>query len=344
MADALLNTNPGPPRLDQLRVAAKLLDSNLRKIVAASTVCYEDPKSCPDTVDSVSLDEFNLDVFNRPHMWEFCREAYLRNVNFRPTIIGLLLDKPYFDPRSNQLPDDCYDPTETSHHFIAGSIDGTASVVDLDYSHLVRKYQGMPVLTDINPLQASSSYTDRIFLAHNKIEDIDALALISELAELDLDGNRVSDLRPLGMCKHLWKLSASGNQISDLQPLAGLNELTRLYLSNNLVSDPSSISKLPRLEILNLRQNQIPDIKALSSLPELRVLDVSHNVIQSLKGFTPIRLESLYAYDNQFSTDDVLAFCEKSKGTSVHFTGEGGQKQIAVCRWSKVVPEGGATE
>jgi hypothetical protein len=268
-------------------------------------------------------------------MWEFCREAYLRNVNFRPTIIGLLLDEPYFDPRSNQLPNDCFDPTDTSHHFTVGSIDGTASVVDLDYSHLVKKYQGMPVLTDISPLQASSSYTDRVFLPHNRVEDIDALALISELAELDLDDNRVSDLRPLGMCKHLWKLSASGNQISDLQPLAGLNEL---------VSDPSSIAKLPRLEVLNLRQNQIANIKALSSLPELRILDVSHNVIQSLKEFTPIRLESLYAYENQFATDDVLAFCEKSKGTSVYFTGEDGQKKLAICKTSTVLPEGGATE
>jgi hypothetical protein len=342
LADAMLNTNPGPPRRDQLRVAAKLLDSNLRKIVTASTVCYEDPKSCPDTVDSLILDEFNLDVFGRLHMWEFCREAYLHNVDIRPTIVGLLLDEPYFDPRSNQVPNDCYDPTDTSHHFIVGAIDGTASVVDLDHSHLVKKYQGMPVITDISPLQASSSYTDRVFLAHNKVEDIDALALISELAELDLDNNRVSDLRPVGMCKHLSRLSASGNQLSDLQPLAGLNELRRLYLANNLVSDPSSISKLPRLEVLNLSHNQIADIKSLSSLPELQVLDVSHNLIQSLKGFAPIRLQSLYAYDNQFPTDDVLAFCEKSKGTTIYFTGEDGKK--TACQISKVVPEEGTTE
>lgn len=342
--DAILNTNPGPPRHQQLKEASALLDQNLAIIVKASTTCYETPASCPNAVDTLKLAEIHESVFQSPSFGELCRDAYLGGNNAsKPTIAGLLLQQSAdFDPYSNELPLMCCDPRaktgaadcriEERHIYMTVGDDLGCCTINLGRKFLFDTYRYTQKLTDISALQCGAEGNQILDVSGHSIEKIDVLALFSEMQELDFSGNKVADIRPLGMLRRLRSIRASDNEIADVAPLDGLPDLESLNLAHNLIVDVSSIQKAPRLMSLDLSYNQISDIGPLSALPELEKLDVRHNLIKSLANFRPQRLKQLRAEENQFPFSEVEQFCQHAPSNlEITYLDEDGQFRVARC-------------
>jgi len=87
-----------------------------------------------------------------------------------------------------------------------------------------------------------------------KIENIEPLATLVNLIELNLTGNKIYDISFIGNLKKLENLQLQDNQITD--------------------EDLSILTMLPNLKILNLEENEITDyspLAALTNLTDLRL-------------------------------------------------------------------------
>jgi len=145
-------------------------------------------------------------------------------------------------------------------------------------------------------------------LSENQISDLSALAGLTNLNWLLLDGNQISDLSALAGLTNITYLYLSGNQISDLSALVRLTNLTYLYLDGNQIVDLSALAELTNLTWLKLGENQIVDVSALSGLTNLTRLFLSGNQIVDVSGLTGLtNLTWLYLGDNQISDLSALA-------------------------------------
>ncbi|AWY20858.1 leucine-rich repeat domain-containing protein [Moraxella bovis] len=84
-------------------------------------------------------------------------------------------------------------------------------------------------------------------LSRNQIQNISALANLTQLTYLWLDENQIQDIAPLANLKQLEHLVLSKNQIQDITPLANLTQLTYLWLSDNQVQNITSLANLKNL-------------------------------------------------------------------------------------------------
>ncbi|MDQ8209593.1 hypothetical protein QEH52_18865 [Coraliomargarita sp. SDUM461003] len=98
------------------------------------------------------------------------------------------------------------------------------------------------------------------------IEDIDSLALASELEVAVLAGNIISDPSVLADLERLGLIDLSNapevfpeleNAVTDLSSFAGLTNLERLYLKNNQVADVSPLLQMRALNYLMLDGNPL---------------------------------------------------------------------------------------
>ena len=98
---------------------------------------------------------------------------------------------------------------------------------------------------------------------------VSALAELTRLVDLGLNGNAISDVSALAALTQLTQLkylSLSDNAISDVSALAALTQLKYLSLSDNTISDISAFSNLTRMESLYLSGNPITDRTSLQTL------------------------------------------------------------------------------
>jgi len=201
-------------------------------------------------------------------------------------------------------------------------------------------------ISDISPLfdtDTQSGLTDLTYLdlGYNNISDISALAGLTSLTTLSLDGCQIDndDLTTLydtatqSGLTILTELSLWDNQISDISALAGLTDLTGLNLGMNDIDDISPLhdertgSGLTKLTYLNLYDNDIWDIDSLwdrhydsasggyveTGLMDLKFLDLGNNHISSiysLRGLT--KLNILYLGENRI--EDLSALYNETTG------------------------------
>jgi Leucine-rich repeat (LRR) protein len=163
-------------------------------------------------------------------------------------------------------------------------------------------------LTDLAPLglpEAAPSLT-KLFLRHNMIADVEALAGLTTLEGLDLAHNPIDDLSSLQSLSgltgldvsyvharnlaeiiphlQLTQLRAAGLEISNLEWTAHLSQNTFvLDLSDNRISDVSPLYRLENLSELKLGANPIQtiDIDWLHSLQKLHVFEIDTRSIAS---------------------------------------------------------------
>ena len=123
-------------------------------------------------------------------------------------------------------------------------------------------------------------------------EELEGLAKMTDLVELDLRGNEMTDLSPLSGMANLKELRLSGDiggndGISDLSPLSGLSRLKVLHLPAANIEDLSPLSGLVQLEDLALIDPEsdlglAEDITPLASLVNLKELYLKIGVISDL--------------------------------------------------------------
>ncbi|MBK1648364.1 COR domain-containing protein [Rhabdochromatium marinum] len=95
------------------------------------------------------------------------------------------------------------------------------------------------------------------------MSDLQPLAALVNLQQLNLSSTQVSDLQPLAALVNLQQLDLSSTQVSDLQPLAALVNLQQLDLSFTQVSDLQPLAAL-----VNLQQLALWNTSLLNGLPE----------------------------------------------------------------------------
>lgn len=160
------------------------------------------------------------------------------------------------------------------------------------------------------------------------IEQIEGLALLTNLKELDLSGNYITEIKGLESLLNLetLKLDAKLNEyervvseikglntltklkdlslqhqykIEELKGIEKLISLVRLILNHNKIAEIRNLENLRNLEFLGLESNKISEIKGLEKLDKLIYLNLSWNKISEIKGLDNLRrLESLYLSNN----------------------------------------------
>ena len=144
--------------------------------------------------------------------------------------------------------------------------------------------------------------------------DFSVLAQLPGLEELDLSGCVISSnsLDAIATLTQLRQLRLDGCALTDITKLSSLTSLTVLGLNNNSVQDVTALSVMPSLEELYLQNNPVTTIAGLSSCGNLRVLDITGCKVTSLGSLTgKTKLETLQAANNQIIDLSVLTGCEK---------------------------------
>jgi len=140
-----------------------------------------------------------------------------------------------------------------------------------DLPHLKTLCLGMTGLTEAGERE----YDDERMFA--EFADLQPLAKLQSLQNLDLTGTGVTDLQPLAGLKALQSLSLFDTGISDLQPLARLHALHNLDLAATSVSDLRPLDRLRELQDLDLSDSSVSDLRPLAELGKLRKLSLTFN-------------------------------------------------------------------
>ena len=136
----------------------------------------------------------------------------------------------------------------------------------------------------------------------NNITNLNGLAGLTNLTQLDLISDRISDLRPLSALTNLKALALSWNSITSLTGLEGLTNLTDLILDGNQVSDLQPLTNLRHLTDLCINGNRITSLTGLEALTNLTRLSLDGNQISDLQPISNLtNLEKLSFQENQIS-------------------------------------------
>jgi Leucine-rich repeat (LRR) protein len=157
---------------------------------------------------------------------------------------------------------------------IEGAVDDlsvpTTDITQLSCPNMpIESLAGLEAFSSLTFLQVDNTGIDPL--------NIQALASMTRLVSLNLNGNGISDITPLGGLLALRDLGLQfGNDISDISALASLRALESLSLAgNSRLSSITALQGLPRLMQLSLTDTAVLDLAPLSSLPSLTNLGVT---------------------------------------------------------------------
>ena len=176
------------------------------------------------------------------------------------------------------------------------------------------------------------------------IHNISALAPLTNLRQINLQGMRLADISPLRGLISLTYLNLSDNvNLSNISFLAGLIQLRELNLYNNRITDVSSLASLVNLKSLSLGFNLgLSDLSALGNLTELEFLYLDSTKVSDLSFLLSMKklkklslmscyqlksssvleemtwLEELKLYDSGISEEDCDLLKQKLANTKVN--------------------------
>ena len=148
-------------------------------------------------------------------------------------------------------------------------------------------------------------YLRTLTIEGQEMAGLEPLSGLIKLQTLNLNGCRfpAEDLQYLAKLPELKELNLENCSISTIEALSGAAALEKLNLKSNTVRNLEAISTMTSLKDLNLQHNAVTGLEALSTLTNLEILDVSYNSVTSL---TPLasctRLSALNADSNQLET------------------------------------------
>jgi len=127
------------------------------------------------------------------------------------------------------------------HHLgPSGFVLERVSYLDLTYRYDITNFTPLAKLTKLQGLCVDCSY----------IEDLSALARLTDLRLLSLRGTRARNFAPLSGLPKLERLALDVTPASDLNQLGCLTHLRSLSIRNTFVTDVSSLARLKSLRTL----------------------------------------------------------------------------------------------
>ena len=160
--------------------------------------------------------------------------------------------------------------------------------------------RNLDVLADMNTLVD-------IDLQHNAVVDLSKLSNLSILERLNVSFNSVTTLDPIATCSRLSWLDASNNTIAVLTAVDKLSLLSHLTVSHNMLTDVAILAECTGLTELDIANNEITDISMLEALSKLDTFDFSYNQVTALPAWTPsLPLRIINGSHNELESIDEL--------------------------------------
>ena len=160
--------------------------------------------------------------------------------------------------------------------------------------------RNLDVLADMNTLVD-------IDLQHNAVVDLSKLSNLSVLERLNVSFNSVTTLDPIATCSRLSWLDASNNTIAVLTAVDKLSLLSHLTVSHNMLTDVAILAECTSLTELDIANNEITDISMLEALSKLDTFDFSYNQVTALPAWTPsLPLRIINGSHNELESIDEL--------------------------------------
>ena len=165
--------------------------------------------------------------------------------------------------------------------------EGVVLFRDANLDQAVRDALGIPLALlmkeDLEKLVVLE-YTGFKLAENERISDLTGIEFCSQLTRLNLEGNQIDDIGALAGLTNLVHLTMVYNRISDLSPLSNLSRLTRLELDANEIFDVAPLQGLDNLGLLSLNENKkIYDLNYLESLSKLTRLELKNNQISQIR-------------------------------------------------------------
>lgn len=157
-------------------------------------------------------------------------------------------------------------------------------------------------LSDVSAI-ATLSQLERLDLEGHGLTSLPSLSRLTRLTSLKLSQNALSSLSFLQELQLLEELDVSQNQLQALSGATGLLSLKRFNLGGNEVSSLAPIALLASLIELRASDNQLNDIPDPRDWPRLKVLDLSLNEVDDLERVSNLpSVVDLNLVANQLST------------------------------------------
>ena len=140
-------------------------------------------------------------------------------------------------------------------------------------------------IQDLSPLRSLTGFK-LLNLSGNRIERVDGVSDLRDLAVLILSKNPLRTLDGIESLTLLKELEIQDSKISDLSRLKGLRELRTLNLAENAIADLRPLEKLDHVQHLDLTSNKVKSVASLVALRNLQLLRVAKNKIGDFKRLT----------------------------------------------------------
>lgn len=144
------------------------------------------------------------------------------------------------------------------------------------------------------------------------IGNLQPLAEITKLEEINISNTLIDDLSPLRNLNNLEKINCSGTPLNNMEALRYSSALKEINISFTPTENIDVLSNLKSLESLNISFTQIDNFTPLENLPNLRLLNISGLSIAQNSGLEKlINITSLIAVATSFSDFDELKTLQK---------------------------------
>ncbi|MBR4906255.1 MAG: hypothetical protein IKZ44_05305 [Clostridia bacterium] len=192
--------------------------------------------------------------------------------------------------------------------------------LDLDYCYL-DDYAPLAKLTELTSLSLMTCGNQEDGV---KLTNIDWIASLTNLRQLNLCHNAIDDISAIAGLDQLEYLNLADNDLRDeqLKYLTGLYKLRELDLYQlPKLTDVSPLAKLSALEYLHLGQDHsIETVKPLTGLDNLRKLRLNDTAVEDIGyigDFTALRYLDLSKCSRNASAYYALKDCKKLKAVTI---------------------------
>ena len=133
----------------------------------------------------------------------------------------------------------------------------------------------LPNITDLTGLEHATQLRILDLTWHTGVTDLDPIAQLTQLRELNIYRTNVIDLTPIAQLTQLSKLDISGTHVVDLTPIAQLTQLKELRITATRVIDLTPLSGLTQLSKLDMWDTPINDLTPLAQLIRLTEIRIT---------------------------------------------------------------------
>ena len=176
-------------------------------------------------------------------------------------------------------------------------------------------------ISDLSGIEKLTGLSDYLYLGNNTISNLNPLATLTNVVNLDLRNNSISDVTPLASLPNLRSFSVGGNNISDFGQFSTFKALSSLGLSNSGISDVSVISSaVPDVQTLFLDNNNISDLTPFSKFTWLSSLTLSNNNLSDISQLSSLTSLVILSLENN-SISDVSQLASLTNITNLYLSG-----------------------